>query len=145
VGWHDDVMGMKNPKAAGLQTGLNSLLYLDDTYADNGAYVAALGSHHMATAADNKPILCPREMVLDHCELKPLPVKAGSVIISRAHHWHGVIEPQQRRRLMLQTFSGKAFYAQQEGHTQLSEEALSYIPADRHRFLTSYAEMGAAY
>lgn len=144
VGWHDDVMGMRNPFAPGLQTGLNSLIYLDDTYADNGAYVAAMGSHHLSTIVDNKPIHPQRDMVLDHCELKPLPVKAGSVIVSRTHHWHGVIAPQQRRRVMLQTFGGKSFYAQQEGHTQLSEQAISFIPAERRRFLTSYAEMGAA-
>jgi hypothetical protein len=140
LGWHDDVMGMKHPKASFLPTTLNTLLYLDDTFADNGAYTSAVGSHHLATVGPNdKPVHPPREMVLDHCKLVPVPVKAGSVILSRAYHWHGVIPPRQRRRVMLQTFCSRELYDMQAGHTQLGEETLALIPRKQQKWIMSYA------
>ncbi|HVF11114.1 MAG TPA: phytanoyl-CoA dioxygenase family protein [Abditibacteriaceae bacterium] len=145
LGWHDDVMGMRNPRASFLPTTLSALLYLDDTFADNGAYCTALGSHHLAYATpEDTPMMSPGEVVLDNCELKPLPVKAGSVVIHRAHSWHGVVPPRQRRRLVLQTFCARALYDSQEGHTQVSEETAALIPADRHRYLCHYAEKATA-
>jgi ectoine hydroxylase-related dioxygenase (phytanoyl-CoA dioxygenase family) len=139
VGWHDDVMGMKNPNSDILQTTLTSLLYLDDTFADNGAYCTAIGSHHLAGATfDKKPILAKPEFVLQQCELRPLPLKAGSVIIHRGHNWHGVIPCKQRRRLVLQTFSTPEHYDLQIGHTQLSDATIALIPQAQHKYLTSY-------
>jgi hypothetical protein len=139
LGWHDDVQGMKTPCASFLPTAVSSLLYLDDTFADNGAYCTALGSHHLSYATpQNTPMMTPGEVVLDNCELKALPLKAGSVIIHRSHSWHGVVPPRQRRRLVLQTFCARALYDLQVGHTQLSEETTAMIPADRHRYLCHY-------
>ncbi|MCX5662699.1 MAG: phytanoyl-CoA dioxygenase family protein [Planctomycetota bacterium] len=141
LGWHDDVMGMKTPNADILQTGLSSLLYLDETFADNGAYCSAVGSHHLAHATpDKKPILAKPAFVLDNCELRPNPVKPGSVILYRAHHWHGVVPPRQQRRLVLQTFSTRQHYPLQVGHTQLSAETLKMIAPERMKYITSYAK-----
>jgi len=140
LGWHDDVQGMRNPSASFLPTTLATLLYLDDTFADNGAYCTALGSHHLSYATpQDTPMMTPRDVVLDNCELKALPVKAGSVIIHRAHGWHGVIPPRQQRRLVLQTFCARAIYDSQEGHTQVSAATAALIPAARHRYLCHYA------
>jgi len=139
VGWHDDVWGMRNPNAAFLPTALTSLLYLDETFADSGAYCAAAGSHHLAYAQDEKPIMPPGEVVLDNCELRPLPVKPGSVIIHRSHNWHAVVPTRQQRRIMLQTFCARASYDLQEGHTQVSDETAVLLPPGRHQYLCHYS------
>jgi hypothetical protein len=139
LGWHDDVMGMKTPNVDILGACVSSLTYLDETFADNGAYCAAIGSHHLArVSADRKPVFANAELVLSSCELRPIPVQPGTAILSRAHLWHGVVPPRQRRRLVLQGFSTKAHYDLQIGHTQLSAASLALIPPDRHRYLTSY-------
>ena len=138
-GWHDDVWGIKKPNAPFLPTALTSLLYLDETFADNGAYCTAVGSHHLAYAEGNKPIMPPAEIVLDNCELRPLPVKPGSVIIHRSHEWHAVVPTRQQRRVMLQTFCARTLYDLQEGHTQVSEATAALLPADRHKYLCHYS------
>ncbi|MDP6503833.1 MAG: phytanoyl-CoA dioxygenase family protein, partial [Planctomycetota bacterium] len=95
VGWHDDVTGMKKPIPEFLETTVTSLIYLDETFADNGAYCTSVGSHHLVCRNDNgTPILADRTKAVDHCELKALPVKAGSVIAHRGHNWHGVVPPR---------------------------------------------------
>jgi ectoine hydroxylase-related dioxygenase (phytanoyl-CoA dioxygenase family) len=132
-------MGIKRPNAEFLPTALTSLLYLDETFADNGAYCTAVGSHHLAYAEGQKPIMPPGEIVLDNCELLPLPVKPGSVIIHRAHEWHAVIPTRQRRRVMLQTFCARSLYDTQHGHTQLSEETLALLPPGRDRYICHYS------
>lgn len=139
VGWHDDVWGMKNPNADFLPTTLTSLLYLDETFADSGAYCTAVGSHHLAYAQDGKPVMPPSEVVLDNCQLLPLPVKPGSVIIHRAHSWHAVVPTRQQRRVMLQTFCARATYDLQEGHTQVSDETAALLPPERHKYLCHYS------
>jgi len=141
LGWHDDVQGMKNPAAAIIPGTLATLLYFDDTFADNGAYCSATGSHHLGRRnAEGRALVAPRELVMDTCELVPMPLKAGSAIIHRAHEWHGVIPVKTRRRLFLQTFVGRATYDLQAGHTQLSDAERALIPADRHRYLTAYGK-----
>jgi hypothetical protein len=140
LGWHDDVMGMKNPHADPLQYTMASLLYLDETFADNGAYCSAVGSHHLARAtADKKPVLAKAETVLDCCELKPAPVKPGTVLLYRAHHWHGVVPMKQRRRLVLQSFSTRKHYDLQIGHTQLSEKTKAMMTPEQLKYVVSYA------
>ncbi|MCE9588895.1 MAG: phytanoyl-CoA dioxygenase family protein [Planctomycetes bacterium] len=142
VGWHDDVVGMRNPNSDILPPSLTTLLYLDETFADNGAYCSAIGSHHLAGAtADKKPILAKADEVLNYCELRPLPVKPGSMVVHRSHEWHGVVPPKQRRRLMLQTFTGRAVYDMQVGHTQVSDETLALIPEDRHKYFMAYSQV----
>lgn len=139
MGWHDDVMGIKKPDARILPHALTSLLYLDDTFPHSGAYCTAVGSHHLAYATpENKPVLCPAEVVLDHCELRPMPLKAGSVIVHRAHEWHAVVPVGQMRRIFLQTFTSRSTYDFQEGHTQVSPETAKLIPVDRHGQLNWY-------
>lgn len=139
LGWHDDVVGMKNPNSDILQAALSSLLYLDETFADSGAYCSAVGSHHLAHATpDKRPVMAKPDFVLDHCELRPNPVTPGSVILYRAHHWHGVVPPRQRRRLVLQTFVARAHYPLQVGHTQLSPQTLKLLPAERMKYVMHY-------
>lgn len=140
LGWHDDVIGMKNPNSDILQTALTTLLYLDETFADNGAYCSAIGSHQLAGATvDKKPVLADSDTVLDYCELRALPVKPGSFIVHRAHEWHGVVPPQQRRRVMLQHFVTRAHYDLQIGHTQFDDKTLSLVPQDRMKYFMTYA------
>lgn len=144
IGWHDDVMGMRHPNAKILQTTLTSLLYLDDTSVESGAYCAAAGSHHVSYADGEKPVMPPAATVLDNCELRPVPVTAGSVIIHRGHHWHGVLPVHRQRRLMLQTFSARDVYDLQEGHTQLSAASIALIPPGRERYICHYKTAEAA-
>lgn len=140
LGWHDDVMGMKNPHSDPLQVTLASLLYLDETFPANGAYCSAAGSHNLARAtADKKPVLATPDLVLDHCDLRPVPLKPGGVVLFRAHHWHGVVPFKQRRRLVLQTFSTKRHYDMQIGHTQLSEKTQSMMTPEQLKYVVSYA------
>jgi len=139
VGWHDDVPGMTNPNPDMLQTTLTTLLYLDQTFADNGAYCSAVGSHHLAgVTPDHKPRIAKKEAVFNACELRPIPVQPGDVILHRGHHWHGVVPPRTRRRLVLQTFSTRKQYHMQIGHTQLTPETVALIPPERHRYLQWY-------
>lgn len=143
VGWHDDVQGMKTPNPVMLQTTLTTLLYLDQTFADNGAYCSAVGSHHLAgIMPDGKPRLADREVVVSCCELRPLPVQPGDVILHRGHHWHGVVPPRTRRRLVLQTFTTRKHYDLQIGHTQLSSATAAMIAPERQKYLQWYAGGG---
>lgn len=140
LGWHDDVRGVKVCSAHTMQLGLTALLYLDETFKDNGAYCAAAGSHHLARVGEgDQPIFCPPDVVLDHCRLVQLPVKPGAAIIHRAHNWHGVVPAKQRRRLILQHLTSDSVYDAQVGHTQLTQEDYDKLPADRHRFFRSYS------
>lgn len=140
VGWHDDVVGMRTPDARMMDISLTTLVYLDETFPHSGAYCSAVGSHHLAAASpDHKPILATPELVLDHCELRPLPVKAGGVVIHRSHEWHGVVPVGQMRRIMLQTFTSREVYDLQVGHTQVSDATKKLIPADRHGQLCWYS------
>lgn len=144
VGWHDDVVGMKNPNPDMLQTTLTSLLYFDETFAHDGAYCSAVGSHHLAgITPDHKPRIADGKLVLDTCELRPIPVQPGDVIIHRGHHWHAVVPPRRQRRVMLQTFSTKKQYDLQMGHTQLSPESVALIAPERKKYLQWYAEKPA--
>ena len=141
VGWHDDVQGMKNPNPDMLQTTLTSLLYLDETFAENGAYSSAVGSHHLAgITTDHKPLIAKSDVVLDTCELRPIPVKPGDVIVHRGHHWHAVVPPRLQRRIVLQTFSTKKQYDIQMGHTQLSDATVALIPPERQKYLQWYSK-----
>jgi hypothetical protein len=141
IGWHDDVQGMTKPNPDMLQATLTSLLYLDETFADNGAYCSAVGSHHLAgISTDHKPIVANSDLVLDQCELRPIPVKPGDVIVHRGHHWHGVVPPSVMRRLVLQTFSTRKQYDLQLGHTQLSEATVAMIAPERKKYLQWYAK-----
>jgi hypothetical protein len=141
IGWHDDVQGMKTPKAAIMNNSLTTLIYLDETFADQGAYCSAEGSHHLGRSDKNgRAIVSNKDLVLDNCHLRALPLKAGSAIVHRAHEWHGVMPIKTRRRIMLQTFVAKSTYDVQDGHTQVSEAAKALIPADRHRYLHWYKQ-----
>ncbi|MCC7193393.1 MAG: phytanoyl-CoA dioxygenase family protein [Phycisphaeraceae bacterium] len=141
LGWHDDVVGMKNPQSEAIQMLLASLLYLDETFADNGAYCSAVGSHYLARATpDKKPILAKPDFVLDNCELKPVPLKPGGVVLYRGHHWHGVVPMKQRRRLVLQSFTTRRHYNMQIGHTQLSEKSRALLTPAQKKYVTSYSQ-----
>jgi len=136
VGWHDDVQGVKEPSFRAMSTSLSSLIYLDETFADNGAYVTAVGTHHLANPGEgDRPILSPSSLVREHAELRHLPVKPGSAIIHRAHNWHGVVSARQRRRVMIHTFIARELYFEQPGHTVIEEEHLEHIPAERHKYI----------
>jgi ectoine hydroxylase-related dioxygenase (phytanoyl-CoA dioxygenase family) len=140
LGWHDDVQGVTEPHGPAMVLGLNCLVYLDDTFAENGAYYAAAGSHHLAWhREDGEVVLAPSDIVLDCCELRPVPVRAGTMIVHRAHNWHGVMRGCQRRRVALQTYGAAAMYDRQKGHTQVSDETLALLPASRRRFFRRYA------
>lgn len=140
VGWHDDVMGMKNPLYTFTAESVSSLLYMDDTFENNGAYCTALGSHHLARRGPNdEALIANAQLVFDHCKLCQVPVTAGSIILHRAHNWHGVMSPRQNRRLIITTFAVKAFYELQRGHTQLTPDQIAQLPADRHKYITHYA------
>lgn len=144
VGWHDDVAGMRNPRASLLPFAISTLLYMDETYRDSGAYCAAAGSHHLARVGPNdQAIMAPGELVLDHCELRALPVKPGSIIMHRGHNWHGVMPVRHQRRIIIQTFCARSNYPVQEGHTQLTDEERAMVPADRHKYLVTYADYNA--
>ncbi|MDA0842134.1 MAG: phytanoyl-CoA dioxygenase family protein [Planctomycetota bacterium] len=141
IGWHDDVTGMKNPSPRFLQTTVTTLIYLDDTFVDNGAYCTSVGSHHLVCREkDGGPVLASRTKAIEHCELRPLPVKAGSVIAHRAHSWHGVVPPRQRRRVMLQCFAGREVYDIQNGHTQVSDEVVKLVPEPQRKYLCWYSK-----
>ena len=140
IGWHDDVWGVTEPQFSVMETSLSCLLYLDDTYIDSGAYCTAVGSHHLVVADENdSPRTVTFEVVRDLCELKALPVKAGSLIFHRAHNWHGVVPPHQQRRIYIQTFTTLSQYDGQAGHTQFTDEQLELIPEDRHKYIRRYA------
>ncbi len=140
IGWHDDVRGVTEPAGNAMQLALTALLYLDDTFENNGAYCAAIGSHHLSRVdAENRPVFCPPDVVLDNCRLVQVPVKAGSVIVHRAHNWHGVIPSRQQRRLVLQHFTVDSQYDLQAGHTQISEAVLSLLPPERRRYFRQYS------
>lgn len=141
AGWHDDVVGMSNPLYTFTAESVSSLVYMDDTLIDSGAYCAAVGSHHLARRGpDDEAVIAPRELVFDHCALRQVPVTAGSIVLHRAHNWHGVMPPRQQRRLIITTFAVRRLYELQAGHTQLTDEDLARIPADRHKYITRYAD-----
>ena len=121
IGWHDDVWGVTEPKFSVMESSVSCLLYLDDTYIDSGAYCTAIGSHHLVVADENDtPRTVTYEIVRDLCEVKALPVKAGSLIFHRSHNWHGVVPPHQQRRIFIQTFTTMNAVRPAEGPTRSS-------------------------
>jgi ectoine hydroxylase-related dioxygenase (phytanoyl-CoA dioxygenase family) len=137
-GWHADGTVLKDVRDVFSTTSLTALLYLDPTYAHNGAFITAVGSHHLhfsfGTRGD-KPYFPDSNFILDNCELRPIPVEAGSAIIFRAQSWHGVLPTHLRhRRLMVQCFCPKSMFYEMHGHNVFANEA-AHLPEEKHRYL----------
>ena len=138
-GWHADGTVLKDVRDVFSTTSVTALLYLDNTYANNGAFITAVGSHHLHFSfgtRGEKPYFPDADFILDNCELRPIPVQAGSAIIFRAQSWHGVLPTQlKHRRLMVQCFCAKALFYEMLGHNIFATEAEPF-PEEKHRYLT---------
>ncbi|MDA0840273.1 MAG: phytanoyl-CoA dioxygenase family protein [Planctomycetota bacterium] len=138
AGWHDDGTVLKGVRDVFSTTSVTALLYLDPTYAHNGAFITAVGSHHLhfsfGTRGD-KPYYPDRALLLDNCELRPVPVEAGSAILFRAQSWHGVLPTHlKHRRLLVQCFCAKSMFYEMHGHNVFANEAAN-LPEEKHRYL----------
>ncbi|MDP6116649.1 MAG: phytanoyl-CoA dioxygenase family protein [Planctomycetota bacterium] len=138
AGWHNDGRVLKDVRDAFSATSLTALLYFDQTFANNGAFVVARGSHHLHFSFGTKgeqPYYPDNDFLLDNCELRPVPVEAGSAIIFRAQSWHGVLPTHlKHRRLMVQCFCAKDLFYEMHGHNVFANEA-DFLPAEKHRYL----------
>jgi ectoine hydroxylase-related dioxygenase (phytanoyl-CoA dioxygenase family) len=142
-GWHTDGTCLKDAPDTFAAITVTGLLYLDPTFAHNGAFIAAQGSHHLHFGfgtTDGKSKYPDPEFILDNCELRPLPVEPGGVLLFRGHTWHGVLPTHlKHRRLVLQCFCAKEFYDMMPGHN-FNESQADFLPSEKHRYLCSYRD-----
>ncbi len=140
---HNDPWLLTKTSYRSLAQGFGCLLYLDETFSDSGAFMAAKGSHNLTYVNENGlPVYPTWELVKEHCELSVVPVKAGSGIFQLAFNWHGATAARQTRRMCRFNFLPRGLYWDQRevqgdcgGIRQWTEEEAALLRPDAHWLL----------